>query len=172
MIFELQMKLTTPWLGDVVTHEKIRRFRRYRGGEHLEPDAVQWRWAVKQAAESLRLNIHADTVQVPAWIKAPTLRLYTRKLRKAGKGQLKTEDFEMIDKGAVLTIHLQVHSDLPRDKSAKGPSRAELLQLFTFVGRFIGLSPFGTTFDYGRFDVLNVRALEKRDELPSELYYR
>lgn len=169
MLYEIQIKLTTPWLGDVVTHTNVRRFRRYRGGEHLEPDAVQWRWALRQAAESLRLGFHADTVQTPAWIKAPSLRLYTRKFRKGGKGRVREEDFEMIDKGTVLTFHLQVHSGLPGKKGAVPPSRVDLQQALVFVGRFVGLSPFGTAFDYGKFEVRDVRAVE-RDDIPPEFY--
>ena len=169
MLYRIQIKLTSPWLGDQSTHQDIRRFRRYKGSDKLETNVVQWKWAIKQAAESLRMLVHYDTVQAPPWIVSPTLRYYTRKFRKGGQGPVKKENFEMIDSGTVLTFHMQVHSDLPGKKDAKPPSRVELKQLLTFVGRFVGLSPFGSTFDYGRFEVREVQPLEQED-IPEEFY--
>lgn len=172
MIFELQIRIQTPWLGDIRTHENIRRFRRYRNTSDLEPDPLLWRWALRQAAESLQIDIHADTICVPAWIRSPSLRRYERSFRKGGVGKERVEYFECIDKGAVITLYLQVHSDLHGQPNAKPPTRLQLQQLFKFIGTFIGLSPFGRQFDYGRFDVLSVKAISEANELPPDIHYR
>lgn len=172
MMYELKIRLTSQMLGDVRTHEKVRRFERCRRSSDLQPDAVMWRWALKEAKESLRLNVHTDCIMIPPAIRAPRLDLYKRKYRKPGKREMTFEEFEAINIGAILTITLQVNSADPKKKDAVSPGRLELEQLFRFIGKFIGLSPWGNKFDFGRFEVLSVTPLENEDDIPASLYHR
>lgn len=174
MMFALKIKLVSQMLGGTITHEKIRRFDRRRNSTDLAPDAVQWRWALKQAAETLRLDVSTDAIAVPPGIQAPTLSLYRRHYYrdKGGKRERVYEDFESINTGAVLTIYLQVASSLPGKPHAKVPNKADVENLFVFIGQFLGLSPWGSKYDYGRFTVLELRALESVDEIPGEFYHR
>jgi hypothetical protein len=162
-------------LGGTLTHEKIRRFNRRRNSTDLAPDPVQWRWALKQAAETLRLDVATTAIAVPPGIQAPTLVLYRRHYYRDGKGGKRErafEDFESINTGAVLTIYLQVASSLPGKPNVKTPTKADVENIFIFIGHFIGLSPWGSNYDYGRFNVLELKALESIDEIPGEFYHR
>lgn len=175
MIYALKIRLTSQMLGNVNSHEKVRRFERCRKSSDLQPDPVLWRWALAQAAQSLHLRVETDAIAIPPGIRAPTLSLYRRHFYKDGKKGRKErvfEDFECINVGAVLTIYLQVASSLPGEPNKKVPSRADLENLFVFIGKFVGLSPWGSRFDYGRFDVVELKPLESLDDIPGEFYHR
>lgn len=174
MIYELQIKTTSQWLGDVVTHEKVRRFRRCRGSSDLQPDPVFWRWVFRQAAESLRLDVNMEAVYVPSSIRVPRLDLYRRRFRRKGHGQNKEayDDFECIPVGAVLTLYLQTCSSVFGKEKDKVPSASDLYMILKFIGLHMGLSPWGSKFDYGRFDILYLKPLENPDELPSDIFAR
>lgn len=176
MLYALKIKLTSQMLGGTVTHEKIRRFDRRRKSSDLALDAVQWRWVIEQAANSLRLPVRTDAIAIPPGIQAPSFAIYRRHFWRngtQGKRERVFEDFECINVGAVLTIYLQVADALPgKSQGRRTPTKADVENIFVFAGQFIGLSPWGSNYDYGRFNVLELRTLESIDDVPGEFYHR
>jgi len=65
--------------------------------------------------------------------------------------------FEAIRENCVLTIKVLVTATDKQDKFA--PDLARLRDIFRFAGRFLGLSPWGGQYGYGRFDVEEITPL-------------
>jgi hypothetical protein len=148
-LYTLKLKLTSSWLGSQRTKENVRRFRRDRDGK-LAVDLPQWSWTFKQATEALRMfDIDSDTIRPQMNIDPPKLVLYRRKYTHNNKQQC--EMFEAMRENCVLTIQVLVTATDKQDKFA--PDLARLRDIFKFIGMFLGLSPWGGQYGYGRFDV-------------------
>lgn len=156
MIYKLRLRLTSPMLGARRDHG-IRRFdRQNRAGNlwlDMPPDL--WRWAIREAVSGLWLkDVDPLCVQCPNGFLSPALVKYDRQFFKGGKK--KTELFECIRSNTVITIRFAVTDrdpGKPQDVSSRGPNEAELQQIFKYVGRFLGISPWGQSMRYGRFEV-------------------
>ena len=158
MFLEVRIKLRTPLLGSQQTKERIRRF--IKGSDkHIKLNAAQWMKAFHQAAKELRIeNLDFAAIRLPEELYAPTLMLHTRNFNF--KGAPREELFESIQTGAVLGFKVMV---LDRSESARddehAPTLDEFSRLLSCIGEWIGLSPFGGQFNYGRFVVSSIDLL-------------
>lgn len=148
-LYNLKIKLTASWLGNQRTRENVRRFRRDRDGK-IAIDLSQWGWTFKQAAEALHMvDIDTDTIRPEMNIDPPKLVLYRRNYTHKNKQQF--EMFEAMRENTVLNIKILVTRT---DKETLlAPDSARLRDIFKFTGMFLGLSPWGGQYGYGRFDV-------------------
>lgn len=156
MFLEVRIKLSTPFLGAQQSRERIRKFIR-SSEKHIKLNAAQWIKAFHQAAAELRIsNLDFAAIRLPAELYAPTIIGYNRKFFDRN-GQPKEEQFEAIQAGAELSFRIVI---LAKSESAKdhehAPTFQELAQMLAFIGEWIGLSPFGGQFNYGRFSLLSV----------------
>ena len=158
MLYELKIKLTSPWLGQQRTHQHVRRFRREKNNR-LIIDTSQWQWAIQEAAEALHLDcIDVSTIHTESGFDAPSLQLFNR--RYTHKGKPHEEMFESIRENTTLTFNVLVTKPHPVSTESVGlrpPDQEELMALFAFVGKMIGLSPWGTRFGFGRFTVEQIK---------------
>lgn len=154
MLYEVKLRVTDqPWLGEQRTRERVRRFRRDKKNR-IAINKTEWQWAFASAAKALRFDIDVATIRTETGFEAPSLNLYTRKYHFKGKPH--EEMFESISEGTVLTIPILVMESREDDKEGqqqRPPSHEELQDILKFVGRFIGLSPWGTRWGYGTFEI-------------------
>lgn len=155
----LRLRVTKPWLGDRRTKD-TRNFDTDKIGDkvYLSLDLVMWRWALKEALDSIGILAQTDIdfIGLPAMIPSPQLRMYRRIWDP--KNPNKQEMFQCIQTGTVLTIPITIFSALPDNPMAEAlklrpPTEEELKKCFAVIGESIGLSPFGSRFGYGRFIV-------------------
>lgn len=141
----------------------MRTFDRQKldGVEYLELDNAQWRWALREAFQSMGLipEVDLDYLRLPVSIKMPTIRMYVRVWDP--KSKKNNECFESIQAGAVITIPVFILSELEQSSQFNGiqigsraPTKEEVIQAFRIIGESIGLSPWGSKFGYGRFNLL------------------
>lgn len=157
ILYELKLRLTSSWLGSQRTRENVRRFRRDKDGK-LAVDLSQWSWTFKQAADALHLqNVDTDTIRPQANIDPPTLVLYRRSYTHNNKAQF--EMFEAMRENTVITFNAVVTGTLynPREENIQtAPTEEELKNILAFTGKFLGLSPWGGNYGYGRFEIENI----------------
>lgn len=158
----LRCRITRPFLGHRRQQNGTRIFDTYKEGDatYFYPDVPQWRWALKEAMDSLGLlaEVDVDYVRLPTKILAPTIRLYTRVWDS--KNQDKREMFQSFQAGAVLTIPLFILNELEPSGFSntmpieqRAPTAEEVTECFRVIGKEVGLSPWGSKFGYGRFTV-------------------
>jgi len=132
----------------------------------LEEDV--WRWAMQDAVESLGLNVDTGRVNLPPGIRLGSICLFERRYKtKATKFQAsrdKTAKHEVIRAKAVLGFKINISGPRPGDhEKAPAPTVGELEKIFNHVGEYIGLSPFGNHFGYGRFYVHSISPVNPND---------
>lgn len=126
---------------------------------YWKPQISQWRWAMKEALDSLGLQLETsvDFIRFPVEIRAPKISAYQRAFHV--QDTIKYELFESFATGAVISFRLFVLGSLEGQNSMiqipqRQPTKEEVLNCFKIVGSSIGLSPWGSKYDYGRFIVL------------------
>jgi len=147
MILQIQIKLTTPLLGDKFTKEKIRRFEKADEDNYLKINRDLWCKAIQEADSIKTSGKRIKDILPPDKILSPTLRIYRRMYNKR-----KIDVFESIQKQTVLTFQLAV-----KTKDEQSPDVETVKELFELIGKHIGLSDWGSKFGYGRFKVLYVK---------------
>jgi len=157
MLYELKIKVASPWLGDIRRgKDKIRRFQRGHDESTLAFDIPRLQWTFREACEALHLD-HVDTktIRMEEGVRSPCLVSYRRRYHHQKKPQ---EDFfEAIREGTVLTMSILVTRPAPEcSGNLSAPTQEELHQILKFVGAMLGLSPWGGHFGYGRFDVISL----------------
>lgn len=159
MLYEVQIKLTSPMLGDTRDRTQVRRFSRNKK-DILQLNPELWAWICNSAAESLEdyVNIDLETIMAPPTIWLPVVELYIRRLHTTN-GTPFTEKHECISSGTELRFIMLVTAQRPGIQSDKKrvPSIKELEALFIFAGQYMGLSPFGITKGYGRFELISLK---------------
>jgi hypothetical protein len=174
MILLAEIKLTSPILGNLRQPMEgggqIKRLDR-DGSGNIVTRREHWQWAVKEAMETLQLPDIIDQVCLPELlpISAPSTGLHNRHYRKTGK--LKTESFESVRKGAVLTIGMVYHTPAEKSLHKKKPEMSEIELILSYIGQFVGISQWGSQHGYGRFELLNLRSADM-EELKSILTQR
>lgn len=152
MLYTLRIKLTTPFLGNKQTKKQIREFRRDSNG-NIQIDSPQWHFVIREAIDTLGMNVNPEAIRLPLAYRSPRVGLYTRRW-KDDRG-MQTEEFECIQKGTELTIEL-LSLKQSENSIQPGPTRDELFHILDCAGKWIGLSPWGSKFTYGRFEVLTL----------------
>lgn len=154
---QLRLRVTTPWLGERRAKD-VRKFDVSKIGDktYLVLDLIRWRWAMKEALDSMGVlgEIDIDFVGLPAMLPAPALRMYRRVWDP--KNPNNQEMFQCIQSNTVLTVPVTILSSLPETPFSEAlglrpPTEDELKKCFSTIGESIGLSPFGSRFGYGRF---------------------
>lgn len=160
----IQIKLVSPFLGNLRQRDGTRALNTYEKDKlkYFLPDIIQWRWALNQAFESTGLieDSVLDFIRLPQRIVAPQIYLYSRVRDK--KNPNNREMFESFRTGTVISFPVFILSTLETTtalqdnypESHRPPTKEELIQCFSLVGDQIGLSPWGSNYGYGRFDVL------------------
>lgn len=165
-IYSARLRLTSTWLGQQKTKDNVRRFRRDRD-KRIAIDLAHWSWTFQQAAEALRLgDVETDCIRTESGFDSPSLILYHRKYRY--KGRPHEEMFEAIRENTVLTLPFLVTGFLEEtgeENHKHPPNRKELEQILKFAGQWLGLSPWGCRYGYGRFDI---ESLNHTEAPPSE----
>ena len=158
MLYEAKIRLNKAFLGSQCTRDKIRRFHKTKSGEIII-DTDRWSWALREAAISLRLDktVDLDCIRFEEGFRSPTLSLYVRKWHERGKQR--EEMFESIRENTILTFDILITSVYTEQGlNAKQPPDAEqFTALMNFVGKMIGLSPWGSKFGFGRFQVESLK---------------
>lgn len=155
MFCALRIKLTSPWLGDQRGNDRVRRFgRSNKDKNYLSLNISRWHWACSSAAKALNLPVEMNPCDVhfPDKFKAPSVILYRRKWKASENDRVKEELFESINSGNVLHFDFFVPDQSDKDKK-RAPTLKELQDMLKFVGEYVGLSPWGSRFGYGRFIV-------------------
>lgn len=162
---DIKIKLKKAMLAARHGKGDVRRFDLNPGSSNKvrwEINQVQWRWAMSEALDSMNLlrETSVDYIRIPVDIECPGIGLYTRRWTdKAGSHK---EDFEAFRAGTTITIpvtilsELEGKSDSPFDNllSLRPPTEEEVFKCFDIIGAEIGLSPWGSKFGYGRFEVV------------------
>lgn len=160
MLCRLRIKLTSPLLGSHPTPGGVRRFERIKSDKDMlvyRPEA--WRWLVGEAITSLHMPAYMqECIQPPEGFPAAKIHFYTRKYFQNKKPC--RDEFEAISSGTILTLRFAVTSP-PPDCDASitcggPPSYEDIRAIFRFGGQFLGMSPWGSKFGYGRFIVVEV----------------
>jgi hypothetical protein len=154
-LYDTKLRLTSSWLGNQRTRENVRRFRRDKDGK-LAVDLSQWNWTFKQAADALHMeDVDTDTIRPQMNIVLPTLVLYRRNYTHNNKQQ--QEMFEAMRENTIMSLNILVTAS---DKVNKfSPDEARLKDILRFTGMFLGLSPWGGTYGYGRFEIEDLKKL-------------
>lgn len=160
MLYEVKLRVTEkPWLGEQRSKEHVRKFRRDKKNR-IAIDHKQWQWAFTSAAKALRYDIDASTIRTEAGFDPPSIALYNRKYTHRGKP--KEEMFESIREGTVITLRFLIMEAPDNDREGqqqKPPTKQELQTILDYVGMFIGLSPWGSRWGFGTFDVESLEQL-------------
>jgi hypothetical protein len=148
MLYTVSIRLETPMLGSQPPDTNgVRRFRRGKNNGLLIP-VSQWESLFVQACEDMGMDPGCvKTLKFPETIRAPATQLYTRTYNRT-----KVDRFESIQKNAVLKFQLLVRN--VKDIQTVGAPR--LNHLFTHVGEWLGISPWGSKFNYGRFSINHI----------------
>lgn len=160
ILYELKIRLTSSWLGNKSTRENVRRFTRDKSN-NIAVDLAQWSWTFKQAAAALHMpDVDVECIRPGSNIDPPKLVLYKRNYSFNKKQQ--SEMFEAMRENTVLTIQILVTDGTINNKTnefKRAPTEEELNKIFKFTGSFLGLSPWGCLYGYGRFEIESLTAL-------------
>lgn len=158
---DVRIKFTRPFLGTRPNRDGIKTIDvDKRPGESGEVmlclDHAQWRWAMKEAIDSLGLSgqTSIDFIRFPIKAKAPKISKYMKVFDS--KNPKKNPIFECFPAGSILSFSVFLLGSTEEDSlDGKRPlTEEEFLECLKLVGEFIGISPWGSKFGYGRFDVL------------------
>lgn len=158
---EIRIRLTRPFLGDRRYEGGIRRFDTSKGRDGVmlfHPNVEQWRWAFREALDSIGLldKVDVDYLRFPVSIKSPAIAQYVRRVNIKHKQE--EQKFECFRTGTVLTIPVFLLGELEGEHpdwpvTSERPTEDLVLKCFAIIGEDIGLSPWGSKFGYGRFDL-------------------
>lgn len=163
MLYDLKIRVTSPWLGDIRrAKDTHRRFQRGHTPDILAFDLPRLQWTLEEARDALRLpHVDTKTIRMEEGFRSPTLTSYRRRFSSRQSPQQQEDFFEAIRENTVLTMQVLVTRPLPKQSTGQTPPSAEeLSQIFKFVGSMLGLSPWGGHFGYGRFEVISLEPHE------------
>lgn len=147
MLLEVKIKLTSPFLGDVHSKEKIRRLKK-NGNGNIVINEAQWLDTFALGAKQLNIPFDKATIMLEEDFEAPSIHLYRRVWLKT-----RSEMFESIRKGTEITFQMILRDDLENC-----PTIEQLVAIFELVGKFFGLSQWGSgKFGYGRFKLQYIK---------------
>ena len=144
------MKLESPFLGDIKKRDRVRRFKMHKDGG-ICLDTKQWMFAISEAVKSTELKVNLDAIRLPQDIKVSRVDLYTRRWHDSSG--MHSEDFECIRSGSIVSVDILSMTG-SESSNEPGPDKEDLYEIFNFIGNWIGLSPWGSKFNYGRFKII------------------
>ena len=158
---DVRIKFTRPFLGTRPNRDGIKTIDTdKRPGEAgdimLCLDQAQWRWAMKEAIDSMGLSgqTSVDFIRFPVKAKAPKISKYMKVFDS--KNPKKNPVFECFPAGSILSFSVFLLGSVEGEScNRKRPlTENEFIECLKLVGEFIGISPWGSKFGYGRFEVL------------------
>jgi hypothetical protein len=145
-------------LGDMTPgRDGIRRFRKESSMVLVNEQA--WRGQFEQAARDARMLVNINAILPPRTILPASYHIYTRHY-----SQVKTDYFESFRKGTILTMIFRIEETM-----AKAPTLDQFTTLLSLVGTWLGLSPWGSKFNFGRFEVLDTHVVEEKNNEQSTI---
>jgi len=148
MLTLVRIRLNTPLLGDLSPgRDGIRRFR--KEGDMVLINEQTWREQFTQAAGEAHMLVNTEAICPPRTLLPASYHIYTRHY-----SQVKLDYFESFRKGTVLNMTFMLRENLP-----KAPTLEQFKTLLSLVGTWLGLSPWGSKFGYGRFEVMDVHEI-------------
>lgn len=155
-----KIRLRSELLGDRRTTEGIRRFNKDGHGNWLIP-IPQWRWAFTEAINDLNLkDTSVDFYRFESSIRMPKVVLFERSWSQENKKMQQREMFESIRKNTQITFKMLVTSAVEPGThcrlDVRPPHRDETETILKYIGEFLGLSPWGSKFGFGRFSLINL----------------
>lgn len=159
MLYTVKVRLLKPFLGDR-RGEKMstpKAFLEASGGE-LCHRMEHVNWALRNAIDSIPLpHVHHSSLHLRETYRKPTLSIYARRYRQGGKDRV--DHFRCIRTGAVLTFDLattSVHPEFKDQGDFQIPTTKEAEEIIRYIGSHLGLSPWGSIYGFGRFEVLKL----------------
>lgn len=153
------LRLTSPMLGDRNIN-KVLVFGRERKSELILLDQPQWAWAWATAlAEVAGDDVYMHSIRMDRYLANIATQLHSR-LYRTGQTRA-TCDHESIRKGAIVSFGASIVSPDPGEpqhvQRKRIPESHEIYAALVRIGDTLGISPFGSKFGYGRF---NIEAME------------
>lgn len=153
MLLNLKLRLVTPMLGTrKVPKNPARQLERVANNRIAINEAL-WLDQMRLAAKQLGIPFKDEFVMLDEGFDTPSTNIYKRVYKKTN-----VEYFEAISKNNVLNIDIILRDDLPGCCSV-----IELKNILELVGKFFGLSPWGSKFGYGKFKVEELKPLKTND---------
>ena len=162
MLHDLRLRLTTPFLG-ATKGEPTLRFDRGDTGDWLRLNVAQWLHALSEAGKSLELPTDMDPTAVtvqPVYRRPSSMVLYRRNYHRDGRPAHVMH--EAINRNVILTVEIFLPVNAVTADSHRPPTAEELRQMLEFVGAYVGLSPWGSKFGYGKFTVESLHPADSR----------
>jgi hypothetical protein len=169
VLYDFKIRLRTVVLGDEHAQSSDGRpvFRFVRSSRpgfescwDISPQA--WSFAVREALEICKADdMLPDMFGCPLPVKMPSIHLYVRRGKPSAKpfSQTKEHRHECFNSNTVLTVR----ASFTRSRQAPAipcPSYADAALVLQCIGENIGISTWGSSFGYGRFDLLSIGAVE------------
>lgn len=167
MRFVFSVRLTSPILGQIQTPE-IMKFWRDRTTDMIELDQAMWVWLWTTALEEVAAkDVYRGAVRMDRFLSPIQTVVYARRFRK---GQVQKQcEHEAIRKGAIVTFGASIvtpdPSEPPTTQTLRRPEPEELAKALERIGNTLGISPFGSQFGYGRFNISTME-IDGRDCTP------
>lgn len=174
MLYQLKIKLRTPILA-VQTCEKTghKVFPLTTDKTKVILNEGRWRWAISESINALRLPIHPETIIMGEYFDKPAFQILNKKTRM-GSNKVVKQPFEIIQKDT--TLSLKVLTTVEEDPDARKypgvelrpTTKRDLLEVFPFIGEYLGVSYFGSNQRYGRFNVVELEEFIKEESSGSD----
>lgn len=143
MIYEIKLKLNTHFLGGYKKgKDGIRRVKTTYSGQ-IALNENELRGHFELAAKQLDMDFDPKTVVFTEGFDSE-LSIIRRTYNRTN-----VEFFEGIEQGNTITIELAVVGD-------NIPDADDLRKILAVIGRYYGITQFGSKFQCGRFNVLTV----------------
>jgi hypothetical protein len=135
---------------------KVLMFRREHRSDMLLLDQPQWAWAWGTAlGEVAGPDVYQSAVRMDRYLTNIQTRLHAR-LYRTGQTQ-RTCDHESIRAGAIVSFGGSLVRPDPGEPQAvqrkRLPEPQEVYAALERIGDTLGISPFGSKFGYGRFNI-------------------
>jgi hypothetical protein len=154
MLYAVQLRLESPLLGDRTPDTMgVRRFQRGKNNEIHIPVSI-WRSLLDQAQADIGSHYTLDSVNMPETIRVSSTQMYTRRYNRT-----KIDFFESVQKGASVRFDVLVRNQNIKD----APGAPGLHSLLSHIGEWIGISPWGVKFGYGRFKVVHITPIRHNE---------
>lgn len=156
------VRLTSQMLGDHDPQNKgILAFHREYKSEDILLDQPTWLWLWQQAlTEVAPQDVYTNAVRMDRYLHNMQTNLYSRRFNKGVGGPSQKRDHESIRAGAIVTFGGSVVPPDPREPQSaqykRNPTDQELYAALVRIGETLGISPFGSKFGYGRFNIVSM----------------
>jgi len=146
------IKLRTNFLGSGPRQAGRRTLKR-TPDNRISIDENEWRSDLSEAAKSLGIEANMKCIKFEEGFYAEKTCTLRRTYNKVN-----VEMFEGIPAPSILDIYMFMDERVGEDMTLDN-----LKKSLTVFGKFFGISQFGKKFQCGRFDVLELKVLNKDD---------